>query len=130
LETRLVPRITVQMKLLVMLDEKAEQNITLDSGKSFEAAVADISEGGLGLIIKKYYLPKGTRVELAMDGAPFGLKKEMRFKVEVKYCKNYEVNMYRCGVKIIEISKERKDAIKTFIARYDKRQTPRLNLPE
>jgi c-di-GMP-binding flagellar brake protein YcgR len=128
LETRLGARIVVQMKLSAMLDETHEQSITLDSGKHFEAEVIDISEWGLGLVIKKYYLPRGTSLELTMDGAPFELKKEIKLKAEIKYCKNYKANMYKCGVKIIEISKECEDAIKTFITKYEKRQKPRLDL--
>ncbi len=121
METRFFPRIEVQFKLSVMLDESPGQIITLDSGKYFEAAATDISEGGLGLVVKKYYLPKGARIELTMDGTPLDLKKEMRFKAEVRFCNNIKFNMYKCGVKFINMSEEYKEAIKKFIALHNKK---------
>jgi len=130
METRFVPRITVQLKLLVALDEKPEQNIKLVNGQCFEAEAADISEGGLCLVIKKYYLPRGTSIELTIDGKPFELKKEIKLKGEISYCRNYKSKWYKCGIKIVGISEEHARAIKAFIARYDKRENPRFYLPE
>jgi len=121
METRFFPRVEVQFKLSVMLDESPEQIIALDSGKSFEAVATNISEGGLGLSIKKYYIPKGAGVEIAMNGAPLDLQKEMRFKAEVRYCNNIKFNTYRCGVKFIDISEEYRDCIKKFVVLHTKK---------
>ena len=122
METRRFPRVAVHLKLSVTLDEKAEQSIALNSGKYFEATGTDISEGGLGLVVKKYYLPKGTKIELIIDGSPLELKKEMKLSAEVKYCRNYEAYKYKCGVKFTEISEEYIVAIRKFIAKYNNRQ--------
>jgi len=130
METRSVPRITAQLKLSVKLGETPEQSINLDKGNCFEATIADISEGGMCLIIKKYYLPKGAILELSVDGTPFELKSEMKFNAEVRYCNNHGVNVYKCGIKFIEMTEEFRNAIKMFCGKYDKRQSPRINMGE
>ncbi len=121
METRFFPRVEVQFKLSVMLDESPEQVIALDGGKYFEVEATNISQGGLGLIIKKYYLPKGTCIELTMDGTPLDIKKEMKFKAEVRYCNNIKFNIYRCGVKFIDMPEEYKSAVKKFVVLHTKK---------
>lgn len=129
MDTRLVPRIVVQMKLLIRVEEKPGQIVALGNGKFFDAVAMDISEGGLCLIVK-YYLPKGTSVEISMPGDPFDRKEEVKFLGEIRYCKNHKDNTYKCGIKIDKISRESAAAINAFIAKYDKRQKPRLRLPD
>jgi len=129
METRSAPRIEVELKSLITVNDSSEQNIILAKDKSFEAAAFNISYGGLGLIVKKYYLPRGTSVELLINGLPFGLKDAMNIKGEITYCKTMKANEYKCGIKFVDISPEYRKAIRAFIATYDRRQSSRLDLP-
>lgn len=129
METRSAPRIKVELKSLMAVDDSSEQSIILTKEKSFEAVAFDISEGGLGITMKKYYLPRGASVELLINGLPFGLKDAMNIKGKIAYCKTLKTREYRCGIKFMHLSPEYKKAIKAFIAVYDRRESPRLDLP-
>jgi len=129
METRSAPRIEVELKLLMAIKDSSEQSIILAKDQSFEAVAFNISYGGLGLIIKKYYLPRGTSVELLTNGLPFGLNGIMNIRGKIAYCKTIKVNEYKCGIKFVDLSPEYQKAIKAFIATYDRRRSHRLDLP-
>ncbi len=128
MDTRLVPRITIQLKSSINIENKPDQNIRLTEGSHFDAAAFDISSHGLGLIMK-YFLPKGTSIEIVIEGAPFGLKEDMKIKGEIKYCNSIAGHQHKCGVEFISLPEECQKAIDAFIAKNDRRQNPRLNLP-
>jgi c-di-GMP-binding flagellar brake protein YcgR len=115
METRLTPRVPAKMRAVLYLEKDADQNVSLAGGKYHKVTVFDISEGGLGLIVKKFYLPRGTKVEIVVSRTPFKLAKPVEIKGEVRYCLNYKYNSYKCGIKILEISDVHKKAISSFV---------------
>lgn len=114
METRLSLRVNAKLKIISKISEGADQRVKFAKSDSFEAETCDINTLGVSLVIKKYLLPKGLKIDLSIDGTPFGLKKEMKVKGEIRYCKNLKVGAYKCGVKFINLPKEYKDAITRF----------------
>ena len=126
METRLSPRIDVALKVISAIDKSSEQNIKLANGDSIQASTFDISETGIGLILKKYYLPKGLHIRLSIDGAPFHLKEPIKIKGEIRYCRSIKSRTYKCGVQFLDMPKKYKKTIADFIALYNRRKATRL----
>ena len=129
METRKQPRTRISLKVTSKIDEESGQKFSLAGSKTFEADTIDISILGMA-ILTKYYLPKGLRIELEIDGKPFGLKKSMKIKGEIRYCIYFSASLYRCGVKFINILSEYKNKIAKFIDIYERRKAPRVKLSD
>jgi hypothetical protein len=129
METRYAPRVRLDLKVLSRVSDEDGQKFLLSKGNTFEIEIADISTLGVG-IISRFFLPKGLRIELEIDGKPFGLDNSMKIKGEVRYCNYIKSSRYRCGIKFIDISSQYLNKIKDFIATYEKREEPRLKLSE
>jgi len=127
--TRSAPRININLKLISRVDEEIKQGFSLAKGNAFEVDAVDISMLGMGLV-SKYFLPKGLRVELEIDGKLFNLDNPMKIKGEIRYCRYVKPSTYRCGVKFINIPDECKEKITQFITNYERRKEPRLKLSE
>ena len=120
METRLHPRINAVIRISSEIAKKPGQHIKLDSNNAFEASAFDISETGIGLKIKKYYLPKGLAINLSVDGAVFGLKKPIKIGGEICYCTYIDNNTYKCGVKFVDMSERHRKVISKFISANSK----------
>ena len=130
METRLSFRESATINVTVEISKKPEQDIILVDGNRFKARAFNISETGIGLTIKKYLLPKGLIINMLIDGAPFGFKKPLNVKGEVRYCRYTDYKVYKCGVKFMSISTKNKKAIAKFISACEKRKKTRLELSE
>ena len=126
MKTRLSSRINVVLKVISEIDKRLEQNIKLVGGNRFEVSAFDISRNGIGFTIKKYFLPKGLLINLSIDGAPFGLEKPIKIKGEIRYCKCVKYEMYKCGVKFLDMPKRYKKVITQFISNYNRRKKARF----
>jgi c-di-GMP-binding flagellar brake protein YcgR len=126
METRLSPRINLAFKVVSAIDKSSGQNIKLVNGDSFQASTFDISETGMGIIVKKYYLPKGLLISLSIDGVSFGLKTPIKTRGEIRYCRSIKHRTYKCGVKFLNMPKKHKETIAHFIATYNRRKKTRL----
>ncbi|MDP3804350.1 MAG: PilZ domain-containing protein [Candidatus Omnitrophota bacterium] len=129
MQTRSGPRVKLLLTIVSEIDKQAEQNIRFASGNVFEVNVFDISIVGAGIFTKNF-LPKGCIINMKIDGAPFGLKKEMEIKGEVRYCKYIKLHQYKCGIKFLDLAEEHQETIKKFISAYERRKDTRLRLPE
>lgn len=127
--TRSAPRLNINLKLISRIDEEIEQRFSLSRGNTFEVDTVDISALGIG-ILSKYFLPKGLRIEVDIDGQAFGLDGLMKIKGEVRFCQYIKASVYRCGVKFINISDEYREKIADFISNYERRKEPRLKLSD
>ncbi|MDD5565489.1 MAG: PilZ domain-containing protein [Candidatus Omnitrophica bacterium] len=127
METRLAPRVNIDLRVVCSTEELHQQKFCLAGGNKFEVKLLDISVLGIGFLTK-YFLPKGLIIDTEMDGACFGLQEVMTIKGEIRHC-NYIRGMgYRCGIKFLNISNKYKDAIIQFIAANERRKEPRIKL--
>jgi len=127
METRIAPRIEVDLVIVSQIDRKFEQNFSLAEGDRFRVQVVDVSIGGTG-IISKYFLPTGLRIILAFPGKVFELGNIVKIKGEIRYCKFIKRPEYRCGVKFIDFPLSCKKEIAKFVAKHEKREEPRIVL--
>ena len=126
--TRLAPRVKINMEILSEIEKTEGQSVILASDNKFKVNAFDISRKGLGIIVD-YLLPKGLIIKLKINGTPFGLTKAMEIKGEITHCKYIKFRQYKCGVKFVDVPAECDKAISDFIAAYEKREVPRLDLP-
>ena len=129
METRLTPRLYINFKILSRIDRESQTKFSLVKGDNFEVDILDISVGGIG-VFSKYFLPRGLRLELQLEGKHFGLGEPIKIKGEVRYCNYAKASGYRCGVKFIDLPTEYKKKIANFIATYDRRAEPRYKLSD
>ena len=129
METRAAPRIPVDLTIVSLIDRRHEQRISLSEGDRFRVRAVDISIGGIG-IVSKYFLPTGLRIILAFPGKRLGLTKTIKTTGEIRYCKFIGHSSYRCGIKFIGIPLLYKNEIAKFVAKYEKRENPRVVLAE
>ena len=129
METRLAPRINVAIKATSKIDESCGSDFYLSGGNVFEAKVFDISRMGLGILVK-VFLPSGLTLDIDMDGAAFGLKRNISIKGEIRYCKMQKVGEYKCGIRFSGISEEDRDVIGSFVSKYEKRTESREKLSD
>lgn len=127
METRLAPRVGIDLKVVCKTEELHQQKFCLANGNKFEVKVLDVSVLGIGFLTK-YFLPKGLLITAEIDGAFFGLQETMQVKGEVKYCNYIRGQGYRCGIKFLNISTTYKDAIAQFIAVHEREKEPRVRL--
>ncbi len=115
METRLSSRLHIELKVIShQFDESYEQQFNLAPGTPFEAHVFDISERGAG-VLSKYFLPKGLKLGLSIEGKPFELNRNINIKAEVRYCHFIKDCVNKCGIKFLDISEEDKKLIAKFI---------------
>ena len=117
METRMTPRVAARMRAVLFVDKNPDQIIPLAGIKYLKGRLTDISEGGVGVVIKKYYLPPGTNVHVLITGSPFKVKKAIELKGEIRYCRNIKYIQYQCGIKTLKISDEHRKAIKDYVAK-------------
>lgn len=127
MNTRVGPRVEVSLRVISTIDESMKDSISLAGGNRFEARAYDISVGGIGLVTK-YFLPKGLLLELEIEGAPFKLKERITAKGEVTHCKNVQAHKYKSGIRFTEMADKYIKVIAEFVASYEKRKDPRVNL--
>ena len=114
METRLWPRVSVDMKISSRITRSDGQSIALAEGDQFEAKSYDISIAGIGIFIK-VFLPKGLLIEMDLDGAPFGLTESIKTRGEVRHCNSIGTRKYRCGLRFLNLLPEHKKAIAQLI---------------
>lgn len=114
METRFKHRIKVTLRIVSEIDKHFREKIVLAKGSRFETTICDITATGAGMIVK-HYLPKGLVIDLEIRGALFGLRKVMKVKGEVCYCKQVKFRTYRCGVEFLDMPQEYKEAIAKFV---------------
>lgn len=129
METRLTPRVQLELKIIVQIDEETQQKFHLAKGNTFGVDILDISIGGIG-VFSKYFLPKGLLLEVQIEGKPFGLDEPMKIKSRVCYCNYIKSSRYRCGIMFIDIPDDYKNNIAVFIRTYERRKEPRVKLSE
>ncbi|NQT22905.1 MAG: PilZ domain-containing protein [Candidatus Omnitrophica bacterium] len=116
MESRLASRIQITISVISKIDEKLGQKVHLAQGDRFKAATYNVSTIGVGLHVKKYFLPIGLIIDLEIDGAPFGLKEMMKIRGEVRHCEFLKSQIYECGIKFLNLPAEYKQAIAKFLA--------------
>jgi len=129
MDTRFSRRIELLVEVDAEINGSAGQKISLASGNKFHAKVVDISESGIGMIIKSY-LPKGVIIKLKIGGAPFNINTDIEVKGEICYCRNVDKDTYRCGLKFLNLPEEWRAAIAQFISMYDRRKEQRFDVSE
>ncbi len=129
METRKKPRYKVNLDVTLGIDKAAKQKFALAVDKTFKVETDDISVLGIG-IFSKHFLPKGLRIDLQIDGKPFGLKKIMNIKGEIRYSVYIKTSVYRCGIQFSNLDPEYSEKIAKFITRYERRKAPRLKLSD
>ena len=129
METRLAPRLNIDLKIISKLDDEYQQKFSLASGNKFEVRTLDISELGVG-ILSKYFIPKGVVLDLDIEGKPLGLDRDISTKGEVRYCKFVRNLGYKCGIKFLNISQPDRKAIAYFISTYERRRASRVKLAD
>ena len=128
METRLGPRVNLDIKIISEIDKTLKEKISLVDGNRFEGHAYDISIVGIG-IFAKYFLPTGLVIQMEMDGTPFGLAKPMKLKGKVRHCEYIKKGSYKCGIKFLNLPTECKKAIADLISAYEKRKNIRVDLP-
>lgn len=130
-EIRGTPRIKISLKVISKISKEMDQKFALAKGSSFKGDTFNISVLGMGLSLN-YFLPKGLVVELAIQGGPFGLTGTMKLWGEVRYCKYMykQGNLYKCGIKFLDIPKEYEQAIAQFSSTYEKAMNLGLKFSE
>ena len=127
MESRLGPRVNIDIKISSEISKSDDQNITLADGNQFEANAFDISVVGIGMITK-FFLPKGLLIEIDIDGAPFDLAENVKIKCEVRHCASIKNRRYKCGIKFLDLSAEYKKAILQLISKYESKSKSHLKL--
>ena len=115
METRGAPRANIDIIALVKINKEAEQKFSLSTCNQFEVKLTSISTAGVSLF-SEYLLPKGLRVDLEINGRPFGLGDSLIVKGEVRYCKQVNPSKYKCGVKFIQLCDYYRDEISKFVS--------------
>ena len=131
METRIKKRFHIKMNISCKIQEDSSQIINLTNGNKFTADAFDISMLGLGFFTKNF-LPKDLLIEMEIGGLA-DHKKKLNLKGKVCYCRNApreakSPNKYKCGIEFLDLSKEDSTQIEQFIARYEQRKAPRLNV--
>lgn len=129
METRRAPRVSVDMKIISQVDEETKQKFSLSSGRKFEARAVDISTKGIGMVCN-FFFPAGLIIEMELVGKLFGVEGVMRIKGEIRYSRYLEPGRYRVGIKFVDTPSVYEKKISEFIATYETRREPRLDLPE
>ena len=127
METRLGPRVKIDIKIISKFDTDLKQQVSLVGGNCFEGHGCNISTIGIGTFTK-HFLPKGLILQMEIEGTPFGLTKPMKIKGEIRHCEYITKAKYKCGIKFLNLPKEYREAIKNLISAYEKRKKTRLNL--
>ena len=129
METRIAPRIPVDLTVVSQIDRRFKQDFSLAEGDRFRVLALDVSVGGIG-ILSKYFLPTGLRIILAFPGKTFGFGNIIKTNGEIRYCKFIKQSGYRCGIKFIELPILYRKEIAKFVAKHEKREEPRVVLAE
>ncbi|RJP29487.1 MAG: PilZ domain-containing protein [Candidatus Omnitrophota bacterium] len=129
METRITPRVDINITIISTIPADQQQKFALTCGSRFEAHALDISEMGIG-IVSKYYLPKKLIIEMEIDGTLFGLKDKMITMGEIRYCAFVRTLGYRCGIKFVDPPEEYRKAIAKFVSLYERRKEPRVRLAD
>jgi len=129
METRIVARVDIDLRILFRLPEGPTQQFALAAGKSFEANALDISVLGIG-VLSRYFLPHGLILDLEIDGKLLGLNEVIKVKGEIRYCRYLKDVGYRCGIKFLDLSEDYQKAITKFISTSERRGEPRIKLAE
>ena len=108
MKNRVFKRSTLDKKIFVEIDNDPNQSYHTRDGDLLDANSADISEGGISLK-SRYYLPKGLRVDVKMQGVGFGFSEIINLDGEIRYCEQEASHEYRCGLKFLEPSQRYED---------------------
>ena len=129
MRSRLSPRVKTKLKIASRISDEFKDNFGFTHSDSFSIDVIDISILGMGVYVD-HFLPKGLIVLLDIKGKPFGLKKDMSIKVEIKHCEYLKPFAYKCGIQFIDIPSTQIKSINKFIKKYDNREHQRLTLSQ
>ena len=114
MENRVFPRSRLDQKIFVEVDKDPNQSYHTRDGNLFDTDSADISESGVSLK-SRYYLPKGLRLDVKMQGADFGLSEIINLDGEIRYCKQEGTHEYRCGLKFLDPSQRYEEVFGNFV---------------
>ena len=114
MENRVFKRSTLDKKIFVEIDNDPNQSYHTRDGDLLDANSADISEGGISLK-SRYYLPKGLRVDVKMQGVGFGLSEIINLDAEIRYCEQEASHEYRCGLKFLDPGQRYEDVFGDFL---------------
>lgn len=120
---------SLSLKVASKIDDESMQQFSLAGGKDLDVSAVDISIFGIGLL-SKHFFPQGLIIELQIEGGPFGLRKDIKVKGEIRYCRYIKQASYKCGVKFLKISPRDQKAIGKFVSQYERREAPRLKFSE
>ena len=129
MRSRLSLRVKTKLKVTSRISDEFKDNFGFANSDSFSIDVIDISTLGMGVYVD-HFLPKGLIILLDIKGKPFGLKKDMSIKAEVRHCEYSKPFVYKCGVKFIDIPSTQIKSINKFIKKYDNREHQRLTLSQ
>jgi|GEM_PF-633346 len=124
METRSAARIKLETKAKLKVNGAMKEQIHLLQEEQ-DADIVDISVSGVGMISPVFF-PKGAILGIQINGAAFHANKPLSLRGEVRYCRPESGKKYRLGIKFVELEDKVLDKIKEYIAKYERRATPRV----